>query len=57
MDAQEWLGDCKRNREFLTQFSDRLPGSIAKELDELQEKMELEVEAAREQQQQFVKRE
>ena len=54
VDAQEWLGDCKRNREFLTQFGDRLPGTIGKELDALQDRME---EAAAKEQQMFVKRE
>ena len=54
VDAQEWLGDCKRNREFLQQFGERLPTSVAAELDTLQASME---EAVLKEQQMFVKRE
>ena len=40
VDAQEWLGDCKRTREFLSQFGDRLPEVISRQLDELQASFE-----------------
>ena len=40
VDAQEWLGDCKRTREFLSQFGDRLPEEISRQLDELQASFE-----------------
>ena len=40
VDAQEWLGDCKRTREFLSGFGDRLPDSISQQLDDLQQRFE-----------------
>ena len=40
VDAQEWLGDVKRTREFLSGFGERLPEAIATQLDELQGRFE-----------------
>ena len=40
VDAQEWLGDCKRTREFLNNFGDRLPPVIGQQLEQLQEQFE-----------------
>ena len=40
VDAQEWLGDCKRTREFMLGFGDRLPKEIGEQLDSLQQRLE-----------------
>jgi hypothetical protein len=33
-------GDCKRTREFMSGFGDRLPKEISEQLDSLQQRLE-----------------
>jgi len=40
IDAQEWLGEVKKSREFFANFGDRMPLQINQQLDILQTKLE-----------------
>jgi len=40
IDAQEWLAEAKKTREFFANFGDRLPAEITHQLDALQTKLE-----------------
>jgi phosphoenolpyruvate carboxykinase (GTP) len=54
VEPTEWIADCKKNREFFSNFGDRLPAFISRELDHLQAKLEAEQEQLLKQQQQNI---
>ena len=40
IDANEWVAEVKKSREFFSNFGDRLPAQITHQLDTLQAKLE-----------------
>lgn len=40
VNPQEWLLDVRNSREFLSNFGDRLPSEMTRQLDALQQRLE-----------------